>query len=88
MTMATDLTQIGPTPDTEEEFSIEWVTPIFRQQLIKEGEVDPDDVTILEVRAKKNCLQGILSTTYTVDVDYKVLQDDEAGKHNINIFIL
>ena len=31
---------IGPTPDTEEEFSIEWVTPIFRQQLIKEDEVD------------------------------------------------
>jgi hypothetical protein len=33
---------VGPTPENESEFSIEWVTPILKKQLEKEGEIDPE----------------------------------------------
>ena len=33
---------VGPTPENESEFSIQWVTPILKKQLEKEGEIDPE----------------------------------------------
>lgn len=57
--------ELGPTPQSEEEFTVEWITPILRKA------VDSDSAQVLAVRARKNELQGILSTTYVVDVDYK-----------------
>ena len=62
---------IGPTPETEAEFTIKWVEPILKSQLKKEGEIDPEEIKIVEVRAQKNSLQGILSTTFVVDVDFE-----------------
>merc|ERR1739838_676028 len=63
---------VGPTPENESEFSIEWVTPILKKQLEKEGEIDPESVNVVEVKAFKNSVQGILSTTFVVDVDFEV----------------
>ena len=59
-----------PTPDTEEDFSPEWVAFVLRDYFTR-NEQDPDQVQILTVSAKKNEVQGILSTTYVVDVEYK-----------------
>ena len=70
---------IGPTPQNEEEFDIEWVTPILKNQLEKEGEIDPNDIKVIGVKAHKNSLQGILSTTFVVDVEFE--GPDENGDH-------
>ena len=51
--------QLGPTPENETEFSIEWVTPILKKQLEKEGEIDPEKINVVQVKAEKNSLQGI-----------------------------
>jgi hypothetical protein len=59
-----------PTPDNEEGFSPEWVAFVLRDYFTR-NETDPDQVQILTVAAKKNEVQGILSTTYVVDVDYQ-----------------
>ena len=73
---------VGPTPENESEFSIEWVTPILKKQLEKEGEIDPDSVNVVEVKAVKNSVQGILSTTFVVDVDFEAPNENgEKGKH-------
>ena len=73
---------VGPTPQSEDEFSVDWVRPILLESLGKSGlEIDPEQVQVLEVRAKKNVLQGILSTTFVVDVDYEAPNEDgEIGK--------
>ena len=72
---------VGPTPENESEFSIEWVTPILTKQLEKEGEIDPDRVNVVEVTAVKNSVQGILSTTFVVDVDFEAPNENgEKGK--------
>ena len=72
---------VGPTPENESEFSIEWVTPILKKQLEKEGEIDPDSVNVVEVKAFKNSVQGILSTTFVVDVDFEAPNENgEKGK--------
>ena len=74
---------VGPTPENESEFSIEWVTPILKKQLEKEGEIDPDSVNVVKVKAVKNSVQGILSTTFVVDVDFEV--PNEKGKKHPNL---
>lgn len=72
---------VGPTPQSEDEFSVDWVRPILLESLGKDLEIDPGQVQVLEVRAKKNALQGILSTTFVVDVDYEAPNEDgEIGK--------
>ena len=58
------------TPDKEEDFSAEWVSFVL-QDYFKSNEKDPELVEIVKVTAKKNEVQGILSTTFVVDVDYK-----------------
>ena len=74
--------QLGPTPENESEFSIEWVTPILKKQLEKEGEIDPEKINVVQVKAEKNSLQGILSTTYVVDVDFEAPNENgEKGKN-------
>ena len=50
--------QLGPTPENESEFTVEWVTPILKKQLEKEGEIDPENVNVVQVKAVKNILQG------------------------------
>ena len=71
---------VGPTPQSEDEFSVDWVRPILLESLGKE-EIELEQVQVLEVRAKKNALQGILSTTFVVDVDYEAPNEDgEMGK--------
>ena len=69
---------VGPTPQSESDFSVDWVRPILLESFRKEGEIDPETVEVLEVRAEKNSLQGILSTTFVVDVDYEA--PDESGE--------
>ena len=77
---------VGPTPENESEFSIEWVTPILKKQLEKEGEIDPDSVNVVKVKAVKNSVQGILSTTFVVDVDFEVPNEKgEKGKKTPNL---
>ena len=80
---------VGPTPQSEDEFSVDWVRPILLESLGKDLEIDPGQVQVLEVRAKKNALQGILSTTFVVDVDYEVPNEDgEIGNiQNSEIFL-
>ena len=80
---------VGPTPQSEDEFSVDWVRPILLESLGKDLEIDPGQVQVLEVRAKKNALQGILSTTFVVDVDYEAPNEDgEIGKiQNSEIFL-
>ena len=81
---------VGPTPQSEDEFSVDWVRPILLESLGKDLEIDPGQVQVLEVRAKKNALQGILSTTFVVDVDYEAPNEDgEIGKiQNSEFFVL
>ena len=75
--------QLGPTPENESEFTVEWVTPILKKVLEKEGEIDPENVNIVEVKAVKNVLQGILSTTYVVDVDFEAPNENgDKGENN------
>jgi hypothetical protein len=39
-------------------------------------------VTVVEVKAVKNSVQGILSTTFVVDVDFEAPNENgEKGKH-------
>ena len=50
---------IGPTPENETDFTVEWVTPILHEYLKKSSDTfDPNDIEVIEVRAKKNVLQG------------------------------
>ena len=80
---------VGPTPQTEDEFGVDWVRPILLESLGKSEnlEIDPEQVQVLEVRAKKNVLQGILSTTFVVDVDYEAPNEDgELGKNLKKLF--
>jgi hypothetical protein len=58
------------TPDREEDFSSEWVLFVLHEYF-KSNEKDPELVQIVNVSAKKNEVQGILSTTFVVDVEYK-----------------
>ena len=77
---------VGPTPQSEDEFSVDWVRPILLESLGKE-EIELEQVQVLEVRAKKNALQGILSTTFVVDVDYEAPNEDgEMGKKKVHTF--
>lgn len=59
-----------PTPDKIEDFSSEWVAFVLRD-FFERNDKDPATVEILKVDAKVNEVQGILSTTYVVDVEYK-----------------
>jgi len=59
-----------PTPEKIEDFSPEWVAFVLRD-FFERNEKDPLRVEILKVDAKVNEVQGILSTTFVVDVDYK-----------------
>ncbi len=74
---------VGKTPESEKEFTVDWVRPIMDKyfDLMKDDEdvADKDDVELLEVRAAKNSLQGILSITYILDVDYRVKSKDVKG---------
>ena len=71
--MAECTLELGPTPESEDDFSPEWAAPILIQQLRKEDEIDPlAKIEVVEVRAEKNSLQGILSTTFVLDVDYLI----------------
>merc|ERR1719464_2660084 len=78
---------VGPTPENESEFSIQWVTPILKKQLEKEGEIDPESVNVVEVKAFKNSVQGILSTTFVVDVNFEVRNENgEKGLQTKHMF--
>ena len=56
----------------------------LKKVLEKEGEIDPENVNIVEVKAIKNVLQGILSTTYVVDVDFEAPNENgEKGKTRV-----
>lgn len=59
------------TPQTPEEFTLEWVSPIINRYFEEKKGKDLSKIQIVDVKAEKNCLQGILSTTFVVDVIYK-----------------
>ena len=61
-----------PTPEKEEEFTVDWATPILQDYYKRTNNTDPSDIKVLSVKAKKNELQGILSITYVVDVEFEV----------------
>ena len=65
-----------PTPEKEEEFTVEWATPILQDYFKRTNDTDPSDIKVLSVKAKKNELQGILSITYVVDVEFEVCTND------------
>jgi hypothetical protein len=59
-----------PTPEKVEDFSPEWVAFVLHDYFVR-NDKDPNHVQILKVDAKVNEVQGILSTTFVVDVEYK-----------------
>ena len=59
-----------PTPDKEDDFNADWVSFVLKDYF-ERNEKEPELVRILSVSAKKNEVQGILSTTFVVDVDYQ-----------------
>lgn len=67
-----------PTPNSVEDFSKEWIEFVLQNYFVK-NELDPDKIEIKSFEAKKNELQGILSTTFIVDVEF-IHGDEEMHK--------
>lgn len=68
---------IPPTPQTEAEFTPDWFRAVTRKYFEQEGR-DPDKISLVgEVRAAKNELQGILSTTFVVEADLRNEEPNE-----------
>ena len=61
-------------------FSIEWVKSFMNGYFERKGK-DPSKVDIIDLKVEKNCIQGILSTAYLIDVQYKD-SNPPLGKHN------
>jgi hypothetical protein len=71
-----------PTPTCAEDFSREWVSSVTGPHFVSKG-LDPSHVHVTAVKAEKNCIQGILSTTYVVDVQYEVEgRETEEGRES------
>eukprot|EP00096_Caligus_rogercresseyi_P007282 TRINITY_DN250_c0_g4_i1.p1 TRINITY_DN250_c0_g4~~TRINITY_DN250_c0_g4_i1.p1 ORF type:complete len:526 (-),score=116.81 TRINITY_DN250_c0_g4_i1:519-2096(-) len=62
-------------PEGPEDFSVPWVEHVTKEYFAREN---IKDVQILDVKAKDNVLQGILSKTYVVDVQYsgRIINDE------------
>ncbi len=83
------MAQAPPTPNDESGFDSEWVQAVTRDYLAKldsdeqdsdDGETspDPDKIKVTKVvKAVKNEVQGILSTTYVVDFEYQILDGND-----------
>jgi len=67
---------LPPTPTSLEEFTPEWISFIMKDWFAK-NEKDPENVKILEIVPKLNTQQGMLSTTYIVDVKYEYNDEKE-----------
>ncbi len=67
------------TPKSEREFDAEWVSAVMRDFFVSEG-LDPDQVCVNIVKARKNDVQGILSTTYIVDFEYSIKGGETKAK--------
>ena len=87
--MAEIKTQIPPTPEREEDFDVAWaeaVTTDFIKERVKEDE-DLDEVSeaieIKRVTAKKNEVQGILSTTYIVSIHFTLSGEDQEREASV-----
>ena len=68
------------TPTSVTEFTNEWVKFVLADWF-KKNEKDPEKVNILNISPSLNGLQGLLSTTYIVDVKYEY--SGEEGEKSI-----
>ena len=59
------------TPQKVEDFTLDWIKPIILKYFEEKKAKDVTKIELVEVKAQKNSLQGILSTTYVVDIIYK-----------------
>ena len=79
---------LPPTPQTEADFTPEWFRFVTRNYFKEEGR-DPDKITVVSVKAVKNELQGILSTTFVVDGELQIEDpgEDEEAEETLSIFV-
>eukprot|EP00091_Calanus_sinicus_P024535 TRINITY_DN8859_c0_g1_i1.p1 TRINITY_DN8859_c0_g1~~TRINITY_DN8859_c0_g1_i1.p1 ORF type:complete len:144 (-),score=27.67 TRINITY_DN8859_c0_g1_i1:9-440(-) len=70
---------IPPTPTCVEEFSKEWLKYVMDDWFAK-NDIKTESVDILNFSASLNSLQGLLSTTYIIDIDFTVDNKDEQRK--------
>ena len=70
------------TPQSESEFTPEWAKFALSKHFEAE-EMDAAEVEVVGVAAAKNEVQGILSLTYVVDVEFKY----KGEEHTKSIFV-
>jgi len=73
-----------PTPDKEEDFNADWVLFVLKDYF-ERNERDPELVKVLNVSAQKNEVQGILSTTFVVDVEFQFGEKPVIKRHYLSI---
>ena len=56
--------------DDAANFSIKWIASVMHGYFNRKGK-DPSKIQIVDFKVEKNCIQGILSTAYLLDVLYK-----------------
>jgi len=71
--------EIPPTPTCVEEFSREWLKYVLDDWFAK-NDIKTEAVDIVSFSADLNSLQGLLSTTYIVDINFTVNNTDEQDK--------
>eukprot|EP00095_Tigriopus_kingsejongensis_P006899 maker-scaffold126_size328755-snap-gene-0.10 protein:Tk06899 transcript:maker-scaffold126_size328755-snap-gene-0.10-mRNA-1 annotation:"AGAP001552-PA" len=64
------------TPTCETEFTPEWVLWVLKDNL-REEDMKLEDIEVTELRVMKNEVQGILSQTFVVDVDFRHQGNEE-----------
>jgi len=74
---------IPPTPTCVEEFNKEWIKYVMDDWFAK-NDIKTESVDIVNFAASLNSLQGLLSTTYIVDIDFTV---DNADLQQKSIFL-
>jgi len=75
VTMGEEDIFIPPTPTCVEEFNKEWIKFVMDDWFIK-NDIKTESVDIVSFSASLNSLQGLLSTTYIVDIDFTVDNED------------
>uniref|UniRef100_A0A0K2T6X4 CHK kinase-like domain-containing protein n=1 Tax=Lepeophtheirus salmonis TaxID=72036 RepID=A0A0K2T6X4_LEPSM len=65
------------TPESCDDFSTNWVQSVTKEYFVMEN---IKDARVLSVSAKDNELQGILSKTFVLDIEYRGLEVDDDGE--------
>jgi len=70
---------VPPTPTCVEQFTKEWLKYVMDDWFVK-NDIKTEAVDIVHFSAALNSLQGLLSTTYIVDIDFTVNNSDQQSK--------